>query len=357
MDKKEVQKRVLQNGKPLALSKFSWDKKTNTFCSNEENLFIDFNVLSVNVTTGSCSTVTTGSCSTVTTGDCSTVKTGDCSTVTTGGCSTVTTGSYSTVTTGDCSTVTTGSYSTVTTGDYSTVKTGYDSTVTTGDCSTVTTGGCSTVTTGRDSTVTTGSCSTVKTGDCSTVKTRWNSTVKTGSNSSVVIFNDLPVQTVICDNNTIQTAPYNIKGYIKDGIYSETGKPAIICDGILSEVISQKGNVYKVINYGQGKESYIVKDGDIYSHGNTLEQAKDSLIYKISNRDTTPYKDWKLSDVKTKEELIKAYRVITGACESGTKYFCENTNIPDKCTVEEAIRLTKGQYNSDKFKEFFKGRK
>ena len=235
MNKKEVQKRVLQNGKPLALSKFSWDEKTNTFSSNEDNLVIDFTYLSVNV------------------------------------------------------------------------KTGYDSTVT------------------------------------------------TGSNSAVVIFNDLPVQIVICDNNTIQTAPFKIKGYLKNGIYSETGKPSIICDGILSEVISQKGNIYKVINYGQDKESYIVKDGDICSHGDTLEQAKDNLIYKISNRDTTPYKDWNLLDVKTKEELIKAYRVITGACESGTKYFCENTNIPDKCTVEEAIELTKGQYNSEKFKEFFKG--
>ena len=28
MDKKEVRKRVLQNGKPLALGKFTWDEKT-----------------------------------------------------------------------------------------------------------------------------------------------------------------------------------------------------------------------------------------------------------------------------------------------------------------------------------------
>ena len=308
MNKKEVQKRVLQNGKPLALSKFSWDEKTNTFSSNEDNLVIDFYDKSVTVTTGYRSTITTGYDSTVTTGYDSTIKTGNCSTITTGYRSTITTGYRSTVTT-----------------DYdSTVTTGYDSTVTTGYDSTVTTGAWSTVTTGK--------------------------------NCAVVIFNsNLPVQMVIGNNDAIQTAPYNIKGYLKDGIYSETGKPAIICDGILSEVISQKGNVYKVINYGDTKESYLIKDGDIYSHGETLEQAKESLIYKISNRDTTPYKSWKLTDTKTKEELIKAYRVITGACESGTKYFCENTNIPDKCTVKEAIELTKGQYNQEKFKEFFKG--
>lgn len=42
MEKKEVQRRVLKNGKPLAFNKFSWDKKTNTFSSKEDGLVIDF---------------------------------------------------------------------------------------------------------------------------------------------------------------------------------------------------------------------------------------------------------------------------------------------------------------------------
>ena len=42
MTKKEVQKRVLQNGKPLALSKFMWDDGTNTFSAKEDGLVIDF---------------------------------------------------------------------------------------------------------------------------------------------------------------------------------------------------------------------------------------------------------------------------------------------------------------------------
>ena len=42
MSKKEVQKRVLQNGKPLSLSLFSWDEKTKTFTSKEAYLVIDF---------------------------------------------------------------------------------------------------------------------------------------------------------------------------------------------------------------------------------------------------------------------------------------------------------------------------
>ena len=43
MTKKEAQKRVLQNGKPLDLDKFEWDEKTNTFSSNEDRLVLDFN--------------------------------------------------------------------------------------------------------------------------------------------------------------------------------------------------------------------------------------------------------------------------------------------------------------------------
>ncbi len=42
MNKQEVQKRVLQNGKPLALDKFEWDEKEKIFSSGENDLIIDF---------------------------------------------------------------------------------------------------------------------------------------------------------------------------------------------------------------------------------------------------------------------------------------------------------------------------
>jgi hypothetical protein len=42
MNKKEVQKRVLKNGKPIPLNKFSWYEKTKTFISKECYLVIDF---------------------------------------------------------------------------------------------------------------------------------------------------------------------------------------------------------------------------------------------------------------------------------------------------------------------------
>ena len=88
--------------------------------------------------------------------------------------------------------------------------------------------------------------------------------------------------------------------------------------------------------------------------GKTLDEARRGLIYKLSSRDTTPFKAWKHGTTITLSDAINAYRSITGACESGTRHFCElAVNLPDKLTVSEAIKLTTGQYGSDVFAKFF----
>ena len=46
MTKKEVQKRVLKDGKPLALAKFEWDPRTKTFSSKQPWLVLDFSGIS-----------------------------------------------------------------------------------------------------------------------------------------------------------------------------------------------------------------------------------------------------------------------------------------------------------------------
>jgi len=151
----------------------------------------------------------------------------------------------------------------------------------------------------------------------------------------------------------LQLAPYSVPGYVSNGIYSVTGKPAIIADGVLSEVVKKKGNVYHVINHGESVESYLVTDGTNWSHGETLKEAKDSLIYKLSDRDTTFCKDWNLNEKINTVDLIKAYRAITGACEGQTRAFCESQKLPEQMTPAEAIKLTQGQYNAQVFAKFF----
>jgi len=125
-------------------------------------------------------------------------------------------------------------------------------------------------------------------------------------------------------------------------------------DGIFSEVISKKGSVWKVKQIGSSKHQFVVTDGENFSHGDAIKQAKESLIYKISDRDTSRYKNLTLESIITKADAIKMYRAITGACEAGTRDFVEKLNISKtEVTISEIIVLTENQYGSNEFRRFF----
>jgi hypothetical protein len=127
-------------------------------------------------------------------------------------------------------------------------------------------------------------------------------------------------------------------------------------DGIKSAILNKRGNIYKVMNFGETQESVVINVNGVWAHGNTLKDAKASLMYKISDRDTSEFKDWKPTDKKPVADIIRAYRCITGACEYGTRYFCESIKLPKFATIEQTIELTRGQYGHDKFVEFFKNK-
>jgi hypothetical protein len=107
--KLEVQQRVLQNGKPLDLDKFSWCEETKTFSSGEDVLVIDFSGIN----------------------HC-TFRTGDGCTFRTGGNCTFKTGYDCTFDTGGSCTFKTGDGCTFRTDGGCTFKTGYDCTFDTG---------------------------------------------------------------------------------------------------------------------------------------------------------------------------------------------------------------------------------
>ena len=134
-------------------------------------------------------------------------------------------------------------------------------------------------------------------------------------------------------------------------------KHYIKVDGIFSEVVSHKGNLYKTKQIGKKEIGYLITDGNgKWSHGATIQEAKADLIYKVSNRDKSQYENLSLDDTLTFEEAIAAYRVITGACSAGTRDFVEN-RLPkphkEKYTIREIIELTKSEYQSETFKQFF----
>ena len=125
MNKKEIQQRVLQNGKPLSLDNFEWDENTKTFSSNENNLVLDFvGIDNCTFDTGSDCTFDTGSDCTFDTGyDCTFDTGSDC---------TFDTGDDCTFKTGLNCTFDTGSDCTFDTGSDCTFKTGYGCTFDTG---------------------------------------------------------------------------------------------------------------------------------------------------------------------------------------------------------------------------------
>ena len=130
----------------------------------------------------------------------------------------------------------------------------------------------------------------------------------------------------------------------------------ISVDGIFTEVINKRGNISKVKKLNSDKEFYLVSDGNgKYAHGDTLQEAKDDLIYKISCCiDKEVYREYDLDTTLSFDKGIECYRVITGACSFGTKDFVISNNIENKIySIREIIELTKGRYGHNTFEEFF----
>ena len=127
-------------------------------------------------------------------------------------------------------------------------------------------------------------------------------------------------------------------------------------DGIFSEVVSKKRNVWVLRQIGSKVDTYMVTDGNgKYSHGETLRSAKEDLVYKISNRDKSKYQGMSRGTILSFADAVECYRVITGACGAGVKRFVtECVGKPKKqYSVSEIISLTNGRYGHETFANFF----
>ena len=124
-------------------------------------------------------------------------------------------------------------------------------------------------------------------------------------------------------------------------------------DGILARVIGCRGGVKRVRIVGQAKISYIVQREGYTAHGATLGEARADLLLKMGNRDTTPYQNWTTETKASLQEMIIAYRTITGACQRGVSHFLTSKNYKGKLSVQFVINETQGRYGHDTFKSFF----
>ena len=137
-------------------------------------------------------------------------------------------------------------------------------------------------------------------------------------------------------------------------MYWQDGKYMMV-DGVFGEIISHKRNIFKLKRIDKDEIFYCVEKDGIFSHGNNIREAKDDLIYKISERaNLEEFKSLKLDSVLAFDKCIQLYRIVTGACAFGVKQFIESHDIEHKpYTVAEIIEKTKGQYGADRLIAFF----
>jgi hypothetical protein len=114
-------------------------------------------------------------------------------------------------------------------------------------------------------------------------------------------------------------------------------------------LVVEKNNIIKT------EDGYIIEENGIFSHGKSIKEARDSLIYKIGDRDTSEYNEATLNTVLNFKDAVKMYRVITGACEQGTKIFVKNLeNVKEEYSIKEIIEITTGHFGNEKLINFFK---
>ena len=126
-------------------------------------------------------------------------------------------------------------------------------------------------------------------------------------------------------------------------------------DGMFTEVLKAKGNVYKVRNLNSAKAFFVITDGaGKYAHGESVSKAKTDLIYKLSGDESKEsYRHLTLESILPFEECITFYRVITGACSFGVREFIESSGIENRTySIAELVKLTKGRYGSEALQSF-----
>ncbi|MDL2304920.1 hypothetical protein LJC72_06230 [Bacteroides sp. OttesenSCG-928-D19] len=137
----------------------------------------------------------------------------------------------------------------------------------------------------------------------------------------------------------------------------------IRADDMTLEVLSHCGNEYKVRKINDTYESFLVTDGKgKWAYGETLEEAKLNLVYRVSNWDIEHYKHLTLNSVVSYEDAVEAYIAVTTDRWHFTKFeeaktykhFFESLfkEKKEKYKLSEFLDIIVEHCNSDDFKQF-----
>jgi hypothetical protein len=108
----------------------------------------------------------------------------------------------------------------------------------------------------------------------------------------------------------------------------------IKADGIFTEVMHKRGNVYKVKRIGDVKESYLVTNGEFNAHGDTIKSAQYDLNFKMVAEKL------KSEPIKPDTELtVMYYRTLTGACDAGCRDWMQSNEIPYTIEAGKTVEI------------------
>ena len=144
------------------------------------------------------------------------------------------------------------------------------------------------------------------------------------------------------------------------GIKSINGNSIYVVDNIPTIITNVKGNIAKGFILQSDLSltpSFIAKENNQFSHGNTLHEAFESLREKLYDDSTEEERILKFkehfSDFSKKysaKDLFIWHHVLTGSCKAGREAFCKDKGIDvdnDRFTVYEFIELTKNSYGGE----------
>ena len=129
----------------------------------------------------------------------------------------------------------------------------------------------------------------------------------------------------------------------------------LYADGILTHIKKTKQAGAYTLYIGKIPGKNVVSDGTNYAHCDKLRDGIADLAFKAAkDRGADQYKNLSLDTELTVAEMVTMYRIITGACRQGSESFVNSLGeLKERYTIREAIEITKGQYNSERFADFF----
>ena len=137
-------------------------------------------------------------------------------------------------------------------------------------------------------------------------------------------------------------------------------------DCVPTGIYRSHGNVAKgfVLQGFAVKPCYIVRDGDVFAHGETLKDAEEALREKVMesmDEDEAIAKfveHFKPKTIYKNSEFFEWHHYLTGSCRMGREYFCANNgvDINAKSTPEYFIALTEHSFGGgtiEKLKKYY----